>query len=174
MQNLWVELKIKMKEILLKISEISKYHEISIINFSSSAIIECKYKDPNTFDVNNLTFQNGGTSFEKAFSQAHGLLTNIFPKFDLQSWKGMAMKNKFKKQILIFMSDGKGKFPQKEIHLLKEIKFDFYSISFKNDNKIMSQICKELGGKMHFAENPEVYKKICIEILENPEILAKK
>jgi len=38
----------------------------------------------------------------------------------------------------------------------------------------MKKICDELGGEMHFAENPEKYKRICFEILENPEYELKK
>ena len=165
MKDLWKNLKHQMKEILIKISQLSKYHEISIINFSNSAIIECRNKDPNTFNVNELTFQNGGTSFEFAFLKAFQLLKNqIIPQPN---------KN-YKKEIVIFMSDGEDEFPKNEISLLKTCNFEFYSISLIENSQIMEQICKELGGKMHFAENLETYKKICFEILENRDIENKK
>jgi len=106
MKNFWDELKNKLKEILAKISQISKYHEISIINFSSSAIVECKNKDPNTFNLNELTFYGRGTCFKKAFSKAFILLKDevVAPSMILQN------KQNYKEKVLIFMSDGQDKF----------------------------------------------------------------
>jgi len=167
MADLWNDLKIKIREILITISKLSKYHQISIINFSDAAITECKYKDPNTFDVKTLTFLNGGTSFEKAFAKAYELLN------DQQPFLFLPLK-KFKKQILFFMSDGRDEIPIKQINRLKLINFEFYAITFLADDPVMKNICTELGGKMQFAENPEKYKKLCIEILENSSIVPKK
>ena len=161
MIHLWPELINKMKEILIRISQISKYHEISIINFSSTAIIECRNKDPNTYNMHELTFNGSGTSFKNAFSKAFELLTE-------------QMIKRKKKQILIFMSDGKDEYPEKEISLLQHVEFEFYCISLVEKNNIMKKISDKLKGNMQFAENPEKYKKICFEILENPDIIYKK
>ena len=78
----------------------------------------------------------------------------------------MVPQKKYDKQVLIFMSDGADAYPSNEIHELKKLKFEFFSISFQNHNETMEKMCQELGGKMNFAENVEMYRKICFEILD--------
>ena len=159
----WQDLKKSIKDVLSQISDNSKDHLVSIINFSTKAIIEYKYQKSDIIDVESLTFFKGdGTNFCAVFDEAVLLMDNDVSDFST---------------FMVFMTDGQGSYPEEQIKKMKSIatslkflknQFKFFGLVFnagkQEDEKTMKRIVLELGGEIKFAINGEELKKRYAEI----------
>ena len=157
--NKWASLQLSLKNVFSQISEVSNRHLVSVINFSSKAIIEIKNSEANSVDTERLTFFGGGTNFSSAFEEAFTILT----KDDSNSYP-----------ILIFMTDGEGNYPNVEINKIEKLiksskfndrKFQFYGLEFEAQSDIVKTIVEKLEGELKFAVGEEDLKMRYVEII---------
>lgn len=157
----WRDLKNSLKNVIAKISDDSKDNFISIINFSSNAILEYKYDSPDSIDTERLSFFNDGTNFSSAFQTAYLLMKNHDNRLNT---------------YLIFMTDGNGQYPENEIKEINKlvqsnsfsnVKFKFYGLHFKEKGDVLRKIVENLNGEFKFAIDGEELKKRYVEIFTN-------
>jgi len=153
--NKWNDLKTSLKTVLDKISISSKKHLVSIINFSSEALLEYINANPNQINISSLNLMGKGTDFGKVLTETLCLLQNDKSNLNV---------------ALIFMTDGEAKYPENEIKALKTFiennfktkTFKFYGLGFECKNETLGKITQEFGGESQFAnDGQELKNKYC-------------
>lgn len=162
--NRWTELLQSLKQTLGQIHNMNKDNRVTILNFSTSVKVEYVDTPPNSINVDALTFQNGGTTFEAAFASGFEEIQRI-TKNDI---------------TLIFMTDGEDSYPRNSVNNIKgylgssrfkdlNIKFDFNAIGFKCNSSILNDLAQDLGGTTRFADSGAQLTKAFMEILNRQE-----
>lgn len=162
--NKWAELLVSLKKTLGQICALNMSSKVTIINFSSVVKIDYVDAAPNSINVEALTFQRGGTNFERAFASGLDHIVKI-SKHDI---------------VLVFMTDGEAGYPAIAVENIKnylatptfqqsKIKFSFNAIGFKCHSNILNDLVKALGGTTHFADSGAQLTKAFMEILNKTD-----
>ena len=164
----WKELCQSLKKTLQRAEEQNPENKMTIINFSSRAIIEVEDQEPGSINIDALSFQGQGTCFETAFANGFEIIKRITLN-DI---------------VFLFMTDGKANYPTASLNLIKNyikgpdfqsmnIKFNFHAIGFHCRSDILKQIAVEMEGATHFAQDEVSLTETYIEILNSKEYLLE-
>lgn len=154
----WNDLLASLKKTLGKVHTLNENNKVTIINFSSQALVEYSGASPDSINVNSLKFQGGGTDFHRALLTALDHIKVI----------------KHNEITMVFMTDGEACYPTSAVTSLKQYiqspnfnkKFSFYGIEFKCTTNVIKQLVSELGGNTYFAEDAEGTTSAYFEILD--------
>ncbi|CAF1511769.1 unnamed protein product [Rotaria sp. Silwood1] len=156
----WANLLDGVREFLrLRLSAGSNDH-VTIIVFSSNATIAHFDKPMNDPDLMTINFHGGGTDFAKTFATLHSAIsranqqTTVSLNVPLPTFKVAATKlsnNVPLRYIVIFMSDGQAKFPQRELTTLKTDHQDviekFWTVALGDTAMdVLKKINQAMGG----------------------------
>ena len=152
----WSELLEALKQNLGVVHSQNKNNKVTIINFSSRAMVEYSNMPANKIPVDSLTFQSGGTDFEAA----------------LQAGLKEMQKDTQERYSVIFLSDGECLYPntaiskiQKHVATLSSEQFEFTGLEFQCKCDSIKQMCTALNGKSVFVADGAKLQSAFYEII---------
>ena len=160
----WTHLMNAVNEFLQRRRDMGTNDRFTIITFSSMAMIAFENKSLESIDTASLGLPNGDTSFSQAFKCV---------KETIEKCKNYDKSNPLHDNItVLFMSDGKASYPDRELKQLKE-KYEssikhFWTIAVCEDGSthkaILKKINVEMNGSFYSVEKASELVKAYAEI----------